>query len=81
MVFRRVYIFFLWTTNRFKISTTVTDGNWEPGRPLCGIGSRFRQEFSTTTVQGGVYAFIFDQKKLMGGIGIQGSKITQITPD
>jgi hypothetical protein len=28
-----------------------------------------------------VYAFIFDQKGLMAGIGIQGSKITKISPD
>jgi hypothetical protein len=29
----------------------------------------------------GVYAFIFDQKGLMGSVDIQGSKITQINPD
>jgi hypothetical protein len=28
-----------------------------------------------------VHACIFDQKGLMGGIGFQGSKITQIHPD
>ncbi|HXJ85060.1 MAG TPA: lipid-binding SYLF domain-containing protein [Candidatus Methylomirabilis sp.] len=33
---------------------------------------------STTTTQD-VYAFIFDQKGLMGGIGVQGSKITKIS--
>jgi lipid-binding SYLF domain-containing protein len=27
-----------------------------------------------------VYAFIFSQKGLMAGLGIQGNKITQITP-
>jgi len=27
-----------------------------------------------------VYAFVFDQKGLMGGIGIEGSKITRIAP-
>jgi hypothetical protein len=35
---------------------------------------------STTTLQKGVYAFIFDQKGLMGGMGIQGTKITRINP-
>src|SRR3989304_3944787 len=29
----------------------------------------------------GVYAFIFSQKGLMAGIGLQGSKITRIRPD
>jgi lipid-binding SYLF domain-containing protein len=27
-----------------------------------------------------VYAFVFDQKGLMAGIGIEGSKVTKITP-
>lgn len=37
--------------------------------------------FSTTTARSGVYAFFFDQKGLMAGLGIQGSKITKIQPD
>jgi lipid-binding SYLF domain-containing protein len=36
---------------------------------------------SSTTLQSGVYAFIFSQKGLMAGVGLQGSKITKITPD
>jgi len=39
------------------------------------------RSLTTTTVKSGVYAFIFQQKGLMAGIGIQGSKITKITPD
>jgi lipid-binding SYLF domain-containing protein len=38
------------------------------------------KSLSTTTVQGGVYAFIFSQKGLMAGVGLQGSKITKIVP-
>ena len=37
--------------------------------------------FSTSTAKKGIYAFFFDQKGLMAGLGIQGSKITKITPD
>lgn len=37
--------------------------------------------FSTTTAKDDIYAFFFDQKGLMAGIGIQGSKITKITPE
>ena len=33
---------------------------------------------STTTAQSDMYAFIFDQKGLMGGLGLQGTKITKI---
>jgi lipid-binding SYLF domain-containing protein len=39
------------------------------------------KSLSTTTLQKGVYAFIFNQKGLMGGIGLQGSKITKIHPN
>ena len=34
---------------------------------------------TTTTVQKDIYAFVFSQKGLMAGIGIQGNKITKIT--
>jgi lipid-binding SYLF domain-containing protein len=33
---------------------------------------------TSTTLKSDVYAFIFDQKGLMAGLGIQGSKITKI---
>jgi lipid-binding SYLF domain-containing protein len=33
---------------------------------------------STTTARADVYAFIFNQKGLMGGLGLQGTKITKI---
>jgi lipid-binding SYLF domain-containing protein len=33
---------------------------------------------STTTLQSDIYAFFFDQKGLMGGLGLQGTKITKI---
>lgn len=39
------------------------------------------RSLTTTTVKSGIYAFVFQQKGLMAGIGIQGSKITKITPD
>ena len=58
-----------------------TDG-WEVGTgpSLVVLDTGFGKNFSTTTLQKGVYAFIFDQKGLMGGVGIQGSKITKINP-
>lgn len=36
------------------------------------------KSFSSTTLTQDVYAFIFNQKGLMAGVGIQGSKITRI---
>jgi lipid-binding SYLF domain-containing protein len=57
-------------------------GGWElgTGPSLVVLDKGFGKNLSTTTLQKGVYAFIFNQKGLMGGIGIQGSKITKINP-
>lgn len=38
------------------------------------------KSLTTTTAKDDVYAFIFGQKGLMAGIGIQGSKITRLKP-
>jgi len=56
---------------------------WElgTGPSLVILDAGFGKNLSTTTLQKGVYAFIFDQKGLMGGVGIQGSKITKINPN
>jgi len=35
---------------------------------------------TTTTIDKDIYAFIFSQGGLMAGLGIQGNKITKITP-
>jgi len=40
-----------------------------------GVG----KSLTTTTITQDVYAFIFSQKGLMAGVGIQGSKITKIS--
>jgi lipid-binding SYLF domain-containing protein len=59
-----------------------TSAGWEigTGPSLVVLDAGFGKVLSTTTLQKGVYALIFDQKGLMGGIGIQGSKITRINP-
>lgn len=57
-------------------------GGWElgTGPSLVVLDKGFGKNLSTTTMQKGVYAFIFNQRGLMAGIGIQGSKITKINP-
>jgi lipid-binding SYLF domain-containing protein len=59
-----------------------SDG-WElgSGPSLVMLDEGFGKVLSTTTLQKGVYAFIFNQKGLMAGVGIQGSKITKINPN
>jgi lipid-binding SYLF domain-containing protein len=56
---------------------------WElgTGPSLVVLDEGFGKAFTTTTLRSGVYAFIFDQKGLMGGVGIQGAKITKINPN
>ncbi len=38
------------------------------------------KNITTTTMKDDIYAFVFGQKGLMAGIGIEGSKITKINP-
>jgi lipid-binding SYLF domain-containing protein len=59
-----------------------SDG-WEigTGPSLVVMDEGFGKSMSSTTLQKGVYAFIFNQKGLMAGVGIQGSKITKINPN
>jgi lipid-binding SYLF domain-containing protein len=58
-----------------------SDG-WEigTGPSLVIVDKGMARSLSTTTLRSDVYAFIFGQKGLMAGIGIQGSKITRIHP-
>jgi lipid-binding SYLF domain-containing protein len=51
------------------------------GPSLVVLDSGFGKNLSTTTLQKGIYAYIFNQKGLMGGVGLQGTKITKINPN
>ena len=56
---------------------------WEigTGPSVVIVDKGMGKSMTSTTLKSGVYAFIFGQKGLMAGIGLQGSKITKITPD
>lgn len=58
-------------------------GGWEigTGPSVVIVDQGKARTLSTTTLSDDVYAWTFDQKGLMAGIGIQGSKITQIHPE
>lgn len=58
-------------------------GGWEigVGPSVVVMDEGMARSFTTTTARSGVYAFFFDQKGLMAGLGIQGNKITEIQPD
>lgn len=55
---------------------------WEigVGPSITVVDEGVARSLSTTTAKDGIYAFFFDQKGLMAGAGIQGSKITRIHP-
>ena len=57
-------------------------GGWEVGSApsLVVVDTGIAKSLSTTTLNKGIYVFFFNQKGLMGGLGLQGTKITQYTP-
>lgn len=56
-----------------------SDG-WElgTGPSIVIVDEGVARSLSTTTLQSGVYAFFFNQRGLMAGLGLQGTKITKI---
>jgi lipid-binding SYLF domain-containing protein len=48
------------------------------GPSIVVVDAGMGKSLTTNTLTSDVYAFIFDQKGLMAGLGIQGSKITRI---
>jgi lipid-binding SYLF domain-containing protein len=59
-------------------SVDAMDG-WEIGMgpSVVVVDEGVAKSLTTTTARDDVYAFIFDQKGLMAGMGLQGSKITR----
>jgi lipid-binding SYLF domain-containing protein len=56
---------------------------WElgVGPSITIVDEGIASSITTTTARQGVYAFFFEQRGLMAGIGLQGTKITRIHPD
>ncbi len=48
------------------------------GPSIVVVDEGMGKSMTSTTLRGDAYAFIFSQKGLMGGMGLQGSKITKI---
>jgi len=72
------YALFLMTDSAVKW-IDKSDG-WEigTGPSIVVMDTGAATSASTTTLQSEIYAFFFDQKGLMGGLGLQGTKITKI---
>ena len=72
------YAMFLMTDNALQY-LHKSDG-WElgVGPSIVIVDKGKAKSLTTTTLQDDVYAFIFDQRGLMAGLGLQGSKITKL---
>jgi lipid-binding SYLF domain-containing protein len=56
---------------------------WEigTGPSVVVVDEGMAGSLTTTTAKENIYAFFFDHKGLMVGLGLQGTKITKINPD
>jgi len=56
-------------------------GGWAigTGPSVVVVDQGMARSLTTTNLRSDVYAFVFDQKGLMAGIGIEGSKVTKIS--
>jgi len=65
------------------LSYLKSSSGWEVGvgPSVVVVDKGVAKSLTTTTAKDDVYVFFFDHKGLMAGLGIQGSKITQIQPD
>jgi lipid-binding SYLF domain-containing protein len=72
------YVLFFMTQSSLRY-LNKSDG-WEVGvgPSIVVIDKGTARAFTTTTTKADVYAFFFDQKGLMAGMGLQGTKITKM---
>lgn len=72
----------LFFMSRAALNYLNTSGGWAlgTGPSLVVVDQGMARSLTTTSMRADVYAFVFDQSGLMAGMGIEGSKITQITP-
>jgi lipid-binding SYLF domain-containing protein len=77
------YGYALFFMNKAALATLQNRKGWElgTGPNIVVVDAGMAKSLTTTSLKDDVYAVIFDQKGLMAGIGLQGSKITRITPD
>ena len=72
------YALFLMTDS--AVGYLDTSGGWElgtgPSIVILDVG--MAKALTTTTIQNDVYAVFFDQRGLMAGLGLQGSKISRM---
>jgi lipid-binding SYLF domain-containing protein len=76
------YGYALFLMNSREVANLDRAAGWEVGSSpsLVVVDQGMAATLTTKTAEKGVYAFVFDQKGLMGGLSLKGSKITRIHP-
>jgi lipid-binding SYLF domain-containing protein len=77
----QVFGYALFFMNDAALSYLDKSDGWEIGMgpSIVVVDAGVGKSLTSTTITHDVYAFIFDQKGLMAGIGVQGSKITKLS--
>ena len=78
----QAYGFIMFLMNDGAVAYLDKSDGWEigVGPTIVVMDKGMGKSLTTTTGRSDVYAFIFDQKGLMAGLGLQGSKISKIDP-
>jgi len=74
------YGYALFFMNQKALDWVNTTREWEigTGPSIVVVDKGMARSLTTSTMHSGIYAFTFDQKGLMAGMGIQGSKIKRL---
>jgi len=72
------YALFIMTPSALKSLETADGFELGTGPSVVVMDDAMAKKTSTTTINKDIYAFIFNQKGLMAGLGIQGNKLTRI---
>jgi lipid-binding SYLF domain-containing protein len=74
------YGYALFFMNQKSVDWVNNTHGWEigTGPSVVIVDKGMARGFSTNTLHSGIYAFTFDQKGLMAGLGLQGSKIKRL---
>lgn len=72
------YALFIMTRSALKSLETAEGFEIGTGPSVVVMDDGMAKKTSTTTINKDIYAFIFNQKGLMAGLGIQGNKLTRI---
>jgi len=74
------YAMFLMTDSALRYLNKSGGFEIGVGPSVVVLDEGMARTLTTTTMKDDVYAFVFGQRGLMAGVGLQGSKITKISP-